>query len=73
MNNRQKLNMCFLLKHKSGECQKMNAWIRSLSRNLSVKKGPGEEYAEEEEGEGEHRANPIWECRALSGLIKQYF
>ncbi len=27
------------------------------SRNLSVKKGPREEYVEE--GEGEHRANPI--------------
>ncbi len=64
--------MCFLLKHKSGECQKIQCFniIFNVQRNLSVKKGPEDEYAEEgEEGEGEHRshgANPIWECRALS-------
>ena len=60
-NSIKELNMCFLLKHKSGECQKNSM----LEYDLSVKKGPEEEYAEEGEGEGEHRshgANPIWEC-----------
>ena len=37
--------MCFLLKHKSGECQKNSMLEYNLqpSRNIAVKKGPEEE------------------------------